>query len=307
MYLVIIMYMLFASAFTIGKAVLYYLNPIFFIGLRMTLGGSMLLAYLYFFKRKKLVIKREHIWLFAQITLFHIFIAYVFEFWALKYLSSFKTAFIYNLSPFLSALFAYIFLSEKMNLRKWFGLLIGFLGFFLILGNGESPGEIDKKAFLFLSWPEIALLVAVISSVYGWVVFKKLTMRGGYSPLMINGFGMVTGGFLAFAASFLFEGYPTLIVGNSSFTFAIFACLGYALLLILVANVIGYNLYGYLLKKYSMTFLSFAGFICPLSAALFGNIFLGEMPSPRFFVAVAIVAFGLFIFYRQELRCSNDI
>jgi len=304
MYLVILMYMLFASAFTFGKAVLSYLDPIFFIGLRMTLAGSILLTYLYFFKKKKFYVKKEHVWLFIQITIFHIFIAYIFEFWALKYLSSFKTAFIYNLSPFISALFAYFFLSETMNIRKWIGLLIGFFGFFLVLGNGESPGEIGKKAFLFLSWPEISLLVAVISSVYGWVVFKKLITRGDYSPLMINGFGMITGGILAFVTSFLLEGYPTIKIAHSSLIFTIFVCLGYTLLLILVANVISYNLYGYLLKKYSMTFLSFAGFICPLSAALFGNIFLGELPSMRFFVAVAIVAFGLFIFYRQELQCK---
>jgi len=304
MYLVILMYMLFASAFTIGKAVLSYLNPIFFIGLRMTLAGSILLAYLYFFKRKKLYIKKEYIGLFAQITIFHIFIAYVFEFWALKYLSSFKTAFIYNLSPFISAIFAYIFLSEKMNLRKWVGLLIGCFGFFLILGNGESPGEAGKQAFLFLSWPEVSLLIAVISAVYGWVVFKKLITRGNYSPLMINGFGMLTGGILAFVTSFLFEGYPTVRISSMSPFCDIFACLGYTLLLILIANVISYNLYGYLLKKYSVTFLSFSGFICPLFAALFGNVFLGEAPSLRFFIAVVIVAIGLFIFYRQELRCK---
>ncbi|MFC1842957.1 DMT family transporter [Candidatus Dependentiae bacterium] len=301
MFLVILMYLLFASTFTIGKAVLSYSNPIFFIGFRMTLGGLLLLGYLYFFKRNKFFIKKKHLPLLLQITLFHIYIAYVFEFWALKYLSSFKTAFIYNLSPFISALFAYLFLKEKMSLRKWIGLVIGCFGFFLVLANGKSPGEIGKNAFLFLSWPEISLLVAVFSAVYGWVVFKKLTKIGGYSPFMINGFGMLSGGILAFATSFLLEGVHSFKTPSSSLILDISAFLGYALLLILIANVIGYNLYGHLLKRYSITFLSFAGFMCPLFAAFFGNIFLGEMPTLTFFISVIIVAIGLYIFYREEL------
>lgn len=304
MYLVVLMYMLFASTFTIGKIVLSYLNPIFFIGLRMSLGGLILLSYLYVFRREKFFIKKEHLKLFLQITVFHIYIAYVFEFWALKYMTSFKTAFIYNLSPFISSIFAYLFLSEKMNLKKVVGLLIGFLGIFIVLANGESPGEIGKQAFWFFSWPEISLLVAVFSAVYGWVIFKKISKTGGYSPLMINGFGMITGGFLAFMTSFLTERSIATAAKplNSWAVFDIFACLGYTLLLIIIANVIAYNLYGHLLKKYSITFLSFAGFICPLAAALFGNIFLGELPTLGFFLAVAVVASGLYIFYKEELK-----
>jgi EamA-like transporter family. len=59
MYLVLLMKMLFASTFTMGKAVLQYLNPIFFTGLRMTIGGLILLAWLYFFKREKFSIKKR--------------------------------------------------------------------------------------------------------------------------------------------------------------------------------------------------------------------------------------------------------
>jgi len=304
MYLVVLMYMLFASTFTIGKAALSYLSPVFFIGIRMVLGGSMLLGYLYFFRREKFFLKKEHFSLFLQITIFHIYLAYVLEFYALNYLTSFKTAFIYNLSPFIAAIFAYLFLHEKMNLKKVIGLLIGFFGFFLILANGESPGEVGKQAFWFFSWPEIALLIAVFSAAYGWIVFKKLSKAGNYSPFMINGTGMLAGGFLALITSFFIEKtfYAAARPIQSWTTSDLFACFGYTLLLIIIANVIAYNLYGHLLKKYSITFLSFSGFLCPLAAALFGNIFLGELPTARFFLALAIVTLGLYIFYKEEKR-----
>jgi len=302
MYLVIIMYMLFASTFTLGKVVLAYLDPIFFIGIRMLIAGFILLSYLYFFKREHLVLKKKHWKLFAQIALFHIYFAYVLESVALKYLTSFKVAFLWDLSPFIAAILAYFFLSEKMNAQKIIGLLIGFIGIFIMLTNGESPGEVGTYTLLRISFPEFFTILAVISAAYGWIVFKKLTKGEGYSPLFINGFGMVLGGFLALITSFFIEGYPTVKISSSSFTSDILAVSGYTLLLIIVANIIAYNLYGHLLKKYSVTFLAFSGFICPLFAALLGNVFLGEMPSTNFFLSVTIVTLGLYIFYRQELK-----
>ena len=39
MMLLVVLYMLFASTFTIGKAALAYTTPILFIGMRMVIGG----------------------------------------------------------------------------------------------------------------------------------------------------------------------------------------------------------------------------------------------------------------------------
>lgn len=304
MFLILLTEMLFASTWTIGKAALAYLNPIFFIGLRMTLAGTILLSYLYFFKRDKFFLHKKDWLLFLQIIIFHIYIAYVFEFWALKYLSSFKTAFFYNLTPFISALFGYIFLSERMSLKKWLGMAIGFTGIIWVMVSGQTAQEASAGKLFFLSWPEISLITAVASAVYGWVVFKKLNTGRGYSSLMINGFGMLSGGLLSFISSFFLEN-SCCTNGQSLFSMPatdILLALGYTLLLIVVANLIGYNLYGYLLTKYSITFLSFAGTLTPFFAAFFGAVFLGEIPSISFFLSSILVVIGLYIFYMQEMR-----
>jgi drug/metabolite transporter (DMT)-like permease len=73
------------------------------------------------------------------------------------------------------------------------------------------------------------------------------------------------------------------------------------LLLIAISNLICYNLYGYLLKKYSVTFVSFAGFITPLFTALFGWWYLGEVVTWPFYVSAIIVFAGLCIFNQEEL------
>jgi len=80
----------------------------------------------------------------------------------------------------------------------------------------------------------------------------------------------------------------------------LFVLCGYSLLLVLIANIIGYNLYGYLLSRYSATFLSFAGFMTPLFAALLGWIFLSEPVSWHFFATMIFVVFGLYLFHERK-------
>lgn len=48
MMLVLLLYMLFASTFTMGKAALAYTTPIFFTAIRMFAGGTLLLIYQHF-------------------------------------------------------------------------------------------------------------------------------------------------------------------------------------------------------------------------------------------------------------------
>lgn len=321
MIFVLLLYMLLATTFVIGKAALAYGQPIFLTAVRMILGGAMLLSYVYYFDRRHWQLNKKDIWLFAQIAFFHIYLSFVLEFWTYPYLTASKIAFMFNLSPFITALFAYLFFRERMTLYRWIGLIIGFIGSLPILIAKAPAIEMSAGSLLFLSVPEIALLIAVTAGVYGWTVMKKLVVDRSYSPVFVNGVGMFIGGLGALVNSLGFEQRPLLkacVEGSCSNVlnatgseplFAgswadFFVFLGWALLLILVANVIFYNFYGHLLKKYTPTFLALVGLTCPLFTALFGWIFLGETVTISFFVSVVLVLLGALIFYRDELRST---
>ena len=70
----------------------------------------------------------------------------------------------------------------------------------------------------------------------------------------------------------------------------------------LVSNILCYNLYGYMLKKYTATFLSFMGLLSPIFASLNSWIILGESPSWQILLSTSIVSLGLFIVYQAELK-----
>ena len=301
MILVALLYILFASTFTLGKAVLSYISPILFIGIRMIAGGALLLGYQYFFNRKKWHFDWADISYFFHIALFLIFISFVGEFWALKYISSSKTCLLYNMSPFITALFAYYMLSEQLSRRQWVGLVIGFLGFIPILIN-QTTGEMLTKHFWFLSMPELLLLIAVISSCYGWMVMRYLVIQRDYSSVMVNGIGMAGGGVMALIASLAIEGIPQ-VATISLDQVAIIAA--YTTALILIANVVCFNLYGVLLRRYSATFLSFAGVTTPLFAAAFDLIFFKEAITLAFIMTMGIVFVGLWLFYQDEFRAQT--
>lgn len=295
MFLVVLLYALFASVFTIAKTGLEYSQPFFLVGSRMLLAGVIMLAYQFLFNRKQFTFEKGHLWRIFRLALFNIYLTNAFEFWGLKYLTSFKTCFIYSLSPFASAILSYFMFADKLSPKKWIGLIIGFAGFLPILLN-ETSSEEQAGHFFFLSWAEIAVMLAAVSSVYGWILLKKLVKENGYSPIMANGLSMLIGGAMALAHSLCVEDWNPVPVTEA------LPFLECAILLILISNLTCYNLYGYLLKRYSATFISFAGFTTPLFTAFFGWLYLGEVVTWPFYASAIIVFAGLFTFYQEELR-----
>lgn len=295
MYYVILLYALFASVFTISKTGLEYAQPFFLVGTRMMLAGIILLAYQIIVNKQKFNFDKKTWLRIFLLGFLNIYLTNVLEFWGLKYLTSFKTCFIYSLSPFFSALFCYFLFSEKLTMKKWMGLLIGFAGFIPILMNQTSV-EQETGHFLIFSWAEISVMFATIFSVYGWILLMQLVKDSKLSPLTANGSSMLLGGTFALIQSILVESWDPLPVSN----FAIYVeC---TLLLIVVSNLICYNLYGTLLKRYSATFISFAGLTTPLFTALYGWVFLGEVVTWPFYISFFIVLFGLIIFDQSELK-----
>ncbi len=293
--LIALMYALLASTFLFAKYTLDYASPIFVIGFRMTLAGILLLSFVALMRRDQFKIARKDLPVFLRVSFFHIFLAFVAEFWALQYLSSSKTNLIYSLTPLIAATLSYFLLKERLSRIKVMGLCLGFAGLtpILLLQSENAPGG----EFFHISIPEIVLLVAVTSAAYAWFDIKKLMQRG-YHLILINGFAMLIGGVAAFILSFSIEGISPLPVKQ----FDMF--LQFVLILILLSNVIFYNMYGYLLKKYSITFLTFAGFLCPIFGTFLGWFFRGEEITWHYWVSLSVIGCALFLFYREELKST---
>ncbi len=301
-----------ALSFTFGKWALQYAPPMFLIGFRMLCAGNALLVVWFFRKKSKIEQKGASettspwnyapqdgfVWRdafgFLKVALFHVYLAFVPEFWALQHLDSLKVTLMYSVTPFLSAFFSYALFSEKLSKIKWLALGLGFLGVIPPLLTGDGLGQHKFGSFGFISIPELVLLFAIVSAAYAWFEVKALLQRG-YSIFLINGFAMIVGGALSLSHHFLLNPTSSLFPVKAAFPF-----LGLIAALILLSNLIFYNLYGFLLKRYSYTFLSFTGFLCPIFGTIFGMTFFGESFHWLYLVGFALTFTGLRLFYGAE-------
>lgn len=312
MFIVLVINALMGATFSIVKLILEnYTDPLFLVGYRMTLAGLLLLGYLFCFQRAELKIYKQDWVSFVKIILFHVYISYICEFWGQQYLTPAKVALLFNLTPFITAAFSYLMYRQTQTAKKLAGLIIGFVGFFPIL-FAHNPTENVLGGFFFFSAPEISLFIAVASASYAWLIVEHLVVKRHYSTLMVNGFAMLCGGIMATMTSFV-VGNCGEQLGLSGFArawqpwpFNDFGTLTlWILLLIVFSNVIYYNVYAWLMHRYSPTFLSFSGLTTPLFAAMWEWLIFGTVIAWPFWLSLTIISFGLALYYQEEMRLGK--
>jgi drug/metabolite transporter (DMT)-like permease len=293
MFFVFLLYALFASVFAVSKEALLHASPFFLVGVRMMVAGACLFGILAWKRQLNLRLSFSCWRNIFLLAIFNIYLTNVFEFWGLQYLTSFKTCFLYSLSPFLSAVTSFLVLNEKMSLKKWFGFFIGFAGFIPILFSQTNEEE-SAGALLCFSWAELSVLAAVFFSAFGWTLLRKAVQKDQLSPLLANSLSMLIGGSFATVHSLLKEPWnPIPVIDMGPF-------IATSLFLIIISNGICYNLAGFLLKRFSATFMSFAGLTTPLFCALLGYFMHGEKTHLAFWASYSIVVLGLIVFYQEE-------
>jgi drug/metabolite transporter (DMT)-like permease len=292
MILIVVLYALLAGTFSLGKILLAYSQPVFMVGMRMSISGFILLSYHFLLYRSKFSIQKIDIWPFIQATIFTIYIPYLLRYWGLAYLPSSKACLLYNFGPFVSYFFSYLFCNEKITYKKVAGLVIGFIGLLPLIINSSSHAVQGHNLFIL---PELALIVAVSSMSYGWLVIHRLINTRHYAPSLTNGIIMFAGGIMALLTSFIVEDKSLYITDFVPFAVIL-------MIIIIVSNLICHNLYGVLLKTYTPTLLSFTSFLSPIFAALYGWLFMHETISLRFYCSSIIIFIGLALFYSDELQ-----
>ncbi|KKQ48834.1 MAG: hypothetical protein US69_C0013G0011 [candidate division TM6 bacterium GW2011_GWF2_38_10] len=294
---ILLLHLVYGATFTISKILLQYSQPIFVIGLRMCLAGVLLTAIASLLKKNNVTYDKYTIFCLLQIAVFSIFLPYSLRYWSLKYLSVAKTAFIYNLSPFISCGFAYLFLKERVTFKKMVGMMIGFVSIIPMLITAD-PTESSKFLWMGVSVAEITMLISVTSFCYGWIVMKKLQTHQPLFPFALNGRVMFFGGLLSLGSACV-AGEACTIASPSIFFSWLF-------LIILMTNVFCFTLYARLLRVYSATLISLGSLIAPLSASITGWLYFGEALSMNMVYAAGLIIIGFLVFYYDEMVMAKS-
>jgi drug/metabolite transporter (DMT)-like permease len=192
-----------------------------------------------------------------------------------------------------------------LSSKKWLAIIIGFIGFIPLLISQAPQEELFGELFS-ISIPELLLLGAVFSAALGWVLIKDLLDKG-YSTWQANGLCMSFSGVIAILTWFFsfrmgYSGNAITFCPNMQTVVGVAIRL---LSLVFLSNVFCYNLYGFLLHKYSATFISLSMMLVPLFGAIFGWYFLQETISLYFLVTLIITSAALYLFYQEDLNSKN--
>lgn len=312
MFIVFLTFALLASGITVNKIILASLSPAFFVATRMLLAGIIILIYCKFNRSEKIkwvYIKQDFLTIRFKgldylklptiiiVSLFTTFIPSVLKSYALKNMLSSKVTLLGSIDPFITAVYAYFLLNEKLTLNKLLGMIVAIIGI-SILVISTSNTEIGMQAWGVLSYPEIATLLSVSISRYGWMIVQKLLKQNRYSPLELNGLTMTISGFVALIFSLNQETLPSLSVFNLKLILQI-------IYTVFIGNILAYWLYAKILKDHSSTLIALAGFSVPLFVYAYALTFLNESWSNIFVISAGITLLGMIIFYREDLKTKK--
>lgn len=290
MLLIFVQNMLAALAIIFAKTALSYSQPLFYISMRLLLSGLFLTMYRFFFGQP-ILFRLSDWYLFAQVIVIQLCLAYTLEAFAIPYLTTAHVCILYNLAPLFAALFSYLLFHEYMTKKKWLGLFIGLLGFTPLLLTHSPNGNADSGIF---SIAGVAVFFAVVLNTYGYIILRFLIKKRQYSPVHITALSLIIAGMIMGFISLIVEMWSPVPFKEPRIFFS------YLLLVVVVGNIFAYNLYVLLLKKYTATFVAFTGTLFPIFGAIFGWLFFSEPITGSFLVTLVMVSAGLYIFYTAE-------
>lgn len=295
-FLSLLTFSLWTLSFSLGKIALLTSSPIFLTAFRMGFAGLLILLFLWIKKPSYLSFPKKYLIPLTFFSFLSVYLTNIFEFWGLQYVSAAKVCFLYSLSPFFSIILSYIHFREKITMQKTLGLAIALVALFPVLAFQSGEENLFNSLFL-ISWPELSIIGAAFCSTYGWVILRILVKDKELSPLIVNGVGMSIGALMAFLHSFLFDTWNPIPIEQGKFG-AFFLSVS---MMTLVSNLICYNLYSYLLKRLTATFLSFVGLLSPIFTSISSFIILGEAISWQIILSTFFMLLAMWMVYRSEI------
>jgi drug/metabolite transporter (DMT)-like permease len=166
----------------------------------------------------------------------------------------------------------------KPNWQGILGLLVGFVGIFVLVG----PAEISGGSTKLNTFGVIALLAACLFWATGSIYSKTAELPK--SSLMSTGAQMLAASISLLIVSLVsgeLKGWDVTGVSARSL-------LGLTYL-ILVGSLVGFVSYGWLLKNAPISLVSTYAYVNPIVAVLLGTLFANEALEPRIWLATAII------------------
>lgn len=251
-----------------------------FAGVRFALAGILVIAFGSIQKRAFLLPKPRNIWRVLLVALFQTALQYTFFYIGLSRVSGVKSSVLNGLGVFFTILCAcFVFRTEKFNLIKLAGCVLGFGGVILINLGGDFT-------FTFSFTGEGFLILSGLSSAVAAGLVKIFSKHENTTALC--GYQFLIGGVVLVIIGASFGGtIPHISVGAA-----------FMLLYLGFLSACAFTLQGFLLKYNPVSKVAVFKSANPLFGAVFSAIILNEseqLLSVYTLIAIILVCLGIFI------------
>ncbi len=259
------------------KMALEGFGPFTTAGIRFGLASIILFLWAIFTKRPLVVAKGNIIHLFllpiiftTQFSLLNMGISKTF---------ASRATLLINLQPFFVLLIAHFFATdEKITLRKFLGLSLGFMGFLFVFFEKKGLTEAFRIGDFIII---LSTLVWASSAVY----IKSIISE--FRPFQIILYSMAASTPLFFLEAFL-SGEIMFIAVNPT-------AIGALLYQSLVTTSLGFVAWIVLLKKYGLVSLHSFIFIMPIVGVILGGFILDEPLTIKIIAALIMIVLGIVV------------
>jgi len=255
----------------------------------------LLVGYLKF--SKQVIILKTHYPFLTILRVICFFFGFSFFYISLTYMSLAMANALFFSSPFFVSILATIFLKEKVGIRRWSAIFIGFIGVYLVL----NP---DFTNFDYMNLAPVACALCYSIS----MTITKITSDKDnvYTQMLHLYFGAVLISILFFI--FTGEGqFNNFSDPALQFIFREwFTNPSYAWPFIMVMGCIGAFAFYFILNAYSIaspSVISLYEYSLIIWSILTGYILFNNIPTTRTFVGVSIIiSAGIYIYFREKVK-----
>ena len=276
----IIFILLWSSAFITTKPIIDNSDPFTALAFRFFLVAIGFYLFSFFFKKSLIINKTSLIESVFSGVLFHgFYLGGVFYSISIG-MPTGIAALIVTLQPILTNILSGPILNEKVSLKQWIGVFLGFCGATLVLGL-DIGSNIPLKGL-------IATIIALISITLSTIWQKKLSKN---LPLVVSNFYQAFGGCLFHILIIIFFVEPYI---NFNKTF--FLAMGHQIFLVSFG---AFTILMFLIKKNSASKTVSIFFLIPSTSALMAWFFLNEKLTSMDIVGFIIASIGVYIATRD--------
>ena len=261
-----------------------------------TLTALILLALYLKITSQKLVMKTYYP-LLTTVRVICFFFGFSFFYISLTYMSLAMANALFFSSPFFISILAILFLGEKVGIRRWLAIIVGFLGVYIVLNPNFENFDYTKLA------PVACALFYAISMTITKITSDKDSVYSQMFHLYIGAIG-ISIIFFIFTGKGQFNTFsdPTLqFILREWFTNPTYSW-PFIIIMGLVASLSFY----FVFSAYSIaspSIVSLFEYSLIIWAIIIGYLLFNDIPTARTFIGVAlIIGAGVYIYIREKAR-----